>query len=480
MPDTPTKQLSKVLGRHDVLSLAFGAMIGWGWVVLSGAMIARAGTIGSALAFVVGAVMVFLVGLTYAELTPALTRAGGELAFSYLGIGPLASFVCGWALVLAYMTVVAFEVVSLPTVLEYVVPGLETGYLYTVAGFRVHFVWLLVGIAGALFIGAVNYYGIRMSSILQGAAATLLFLIGLAFFIPGLVGGDTGNLAPAFVSTEGFFRVVIMTPFLFLGFDVIPQVAEEIDFPFRAVGKLILLSILMAMGWYVLVQLTVGLTLGETARKTSDLLTADAMARVYGSPWGARVLIFGGMLGIVTSWNAFFIGASRLLFAMARGGMLPPIFGRLHPRYESPVAVIVLLTILSILAPFFGRQVLVWLVDAGGLATVVGYFLVAVSFVRIRKLYPRLPRPYGVPLPRVVGALALLATVIFVLLYMPGSPSALVWPNEWLIILFWALVGIVFFVGARRRVAAMGSEEQARAILGEYADRLPEAKGDGI
>jgi basic amino acid/polyamine antiporter, APA family len=472
MPDNSPKELTKVLGRHDVLSLAFGAMIGWGWVVLSGAMIARAGTVGSALAFVLGAVMVFLVGLTYAELTSSLTRAGGELAFSYLGIGPRASFVCGWALVLAYMTVVAFEVVSLPTVLEYVVPGLETGYLYTVAGFRVHLVWLLVAVFGALFIGAVNYYGIRMSSFFQSAAATLLFLIGLAFFVPGLVGGHSSNLAPEFVSVEGFFRVVIMTPFLFLGFDVIPQVAEEIDFPFRAVGKLILLSIVMAMGWYVLVQLTVGLTLEEAARKTSDLLTADAMAKVYGSPWGARTLIFGGMLGIVTSWNAFFIGASRLLFAMARGGMLPPVFGRLHPRYESPVAVIVLLTILSALAPLFGRQVLVWLVDAGGLATVVGYFLVAVSFVRIRKLYPGLPRPYAVPLPRLVGTLALLATVLFVLLYMPFSPSALVWPNEWLIVLSWALLGVVFFFSARARVAEMGSKEQSRAILGEYAESL--------
>ena len=73
-------ELTKVLGRHDVLALAFGAMIGWGWVVLSGEMTARAGTIGSALAFVLGAVMVFLVGLTYAELTSSLSRAGGELA----------------------------------------------------------------------------------------------------------------------------------------------------------------------------------------------------------------------------------------------------------------------------------------------------------------------------------------------------------------------------------------------------------------
>ncbi len=69
--------LTRILGRRDVLALAFGAMICWGWVVLSGEMTARAGTYGSALAFLFGAVMMFLVGLTYAELTSSLSRAGG-------------------------------------------------------------------------------------------------------------------------------------------------------------------------------------------------------------------------------------------------------------------------------------------------------------------------------------------------------------------------------------------------------------------
>lgn len=462
------QELTKILGRRDVLALAFGAMIGWGWVVLSGEMIGRAGTIGSALAFALGAVMVFLVGLTYAELTSSLSRAGGELAFTYAGIGRHAAFVCGWALVLAYMTVVAFEVVSLPTVAGYVFGGLSSGFLYTVAGWDVYLSWVLVGIAGAIGIGVVNFFGIRMSAFIQGAAATTLLLVGLAFFIPGSVTGDTANLAPRFTDTAGFFRVVIMTPFLFLGFDVIPQVAEEISVPFRAVGKLILISILLATAWYVLVQWTVSMNLDADARSSSELVTADAMAAVYGSPWGARALIFGGLLGIITSWNAFFIGASRLLFAMARGGMLPSMFARLHPRYESPVAVIVLLTGISILAPFFGRQVLVWLVDAGGLATVLGYFLVVVSFLRLRRTNPQLPRPYRVPSPTLVGGAALLATLLFIGLYLPGSPSALIWPQEWLIIAGWTLLGVVFFAGSRQQDPA----SQRRAILGPYADEL--------
>ena len=469
---TAPVQLRKVLGRREVLGLAFGAMVGWGWVVLAGEMIDRAGTIGSVLAIVVGAVMVLFVGLTYAELTSALSRAGGELSFAYVGLGPGASFLCGWTLVLAYLSVCAFEAVALPTVVDYLFDDLAVGYMWTVAGWDVHVSWVAVGMVGAVAIGVINYLGIKLSALVQWTAAATLLLIGLSFFVPGNIRGDTANLTPLFTSWGGFLGVVIMTPFLYVGFDVIPQIAEEIDFPIRAVGKLILFSILIALVWYVLVPWTVGLTLDQQSLAGRELATADAMSVVYGSAWGGRALVFGGVLGIITSWNAFFIGSSRLLFAMSRGGMLPEVFSRLHPKYESPVAVIVLITAITAMAPFFGRQALVWLVDAGGLAIVVGYFVVTVSFLRIRAVHPDLPRPYRTPAGGLVGILAMLATLFFITLYLPWSPSALVWPQEWLIILVWAVLGALFGLGARRRIAAMGRTKQEDLILGEYAEMV--------
>ena len=173
----------------------------------------------------------------------------------------------------------------------------------------------------------------------------------------------------------------------------------------------------------------------------------------------------------MTSWNAFFIGASRLLFAMARGGMLPAVLVRLHPRYESPVGVVVVLTAVMAVAPWFGRPALVWLVDAGSLATVVAYFLVAVSFLLIRRRHPDLPRPYRTRAASVVGWLAVTATVFFILLYLPGSPSALVWPEEWAIVLVWSGLGTALVPGMRRRVAALGGR-QAQLILGDYTKVL--------
>jgi basic amino acid/polyamine antiporter, APA family len=470
-------ELRKLLGRRDVLALAFGAMIGWGWVVLSGEMIERAGTVGSAVAFSAGAVLVLLVGLTYAELTSALSRAGGELAFTYVGLGRHPAFLCGWALVLAYLAVCAFEAVALPTVVGYLVPGFEAGYLYQVAGWDVHITWVAVGAMGALAIGVLNYFGLRMAAVVQWTAAASLLLVGLSFFIPGFFRGEGANLVPLFTTPEGFLRVVMMTPFLFLGFDIIPQVAEEIRLPFRAVGRVVIFSIAVALAWYVLVQWTVGFNLGPGERG-GQLATADAMANVYGGAWAGRVLVFGGILGIITSWNAFFIGSTRILFAMSRGGMLPPLFSRLHPRYESPVAAIVLVTALSMLAPFFGRPVLVWIVDAGSFAAVTAYLLVAISFLRIHRRYPDLERPYRAPMPRLVGVLALLASLLFLALYLPGSPAALVWPHEWLAILLWALLGVAFWAATRRRIREIGPERQSVLLLGDYAYQLGLARRD--
>ena len=477
----PPVHLRRFLGRGDVLAVAFGAMVGWSWVVLAGEMIVRAGAVGSILAFGAGAVMVWLVGLTYAELSAALSRAGGELSFTFLAMGPVGAFVCGWTLVLAYAAVCAFEAVALPTVLGYLVPGFGAGDpLYTVAGWDVQPAWVAAGVAGALVIGVVNYRGIRFAAFVQQIAVGGLLLVGLAFFLPGSVRGDLGNLVPAVTGWEGVLRVMIMTPFLYVGFDVIPQLAEEIALPFRTIGRIILLSIVMAFAWYGLVQWTVGLSLDPATLADRALPTADAMSAVWGSPWGGRVLVLGGAVGILTSWNAFFLGASRLLFAMARGGMLPPVFARLHPRYGSPAAVVVVLTALTAIAPFFGRPALVWLVDAGSLATVVAYLLVAVSFLVIRRRHPGLPRPYRVAAPALVGWLAVAATVFFVLLYLPGSPSALVWPEEWLIVLLWVGLGAGLAAGIRRRMAALGHARQARLILGDHASLVaPSTPGSG-
>jgi len=231
---------------------------------------------------------------------------------------------------------------------------------------------------------------------------------------------------------------------MFVGFDIIPQAAEEIDLPFRDIGTALIISVLMAIAWYALIIVGVGLLMNGEALASADLVTAEANGLIYGD-LGETILLVTGLAGIITSWNALIVGASRAIYAMAKAGMLPAPLAEVHPRYHTPMNAILLIGVLSVVSPFFGRPALVWLVNAGGLGIVVAYAFVALSFLALRKNEPELERPYQAPGGRFTGYLALLLSIGIGALYFPGSPSALVWPQEWGIILFWILLGAVLF-----------------------------------
>ena len=274
---------------------------------------------------------------------------------------------------------------------------------------------------------------------------TLLVLAAGIMLISGaLFKGDTGNLTPLFGNgMTGVFAVAVMAPFMFVGFDVIPQAAQEINLPARSIGKVLVGSIAMALGWYSLVILSVSLLLPATGMG-DGLVTADAARNAWG-PVGANLLVLGGIGGIISSWNAFLVGGSRAVYAMARHGMLLAWLGKLHPKYHTPSNAILAIGATSILAPFLGRVSLVWIVDAGSFAVVIAYILVAISFLVLRHKEPDMERPFRLKNGRLIGWLALLGSIGLFLLYLPGSPSALAFPIEWGLVLLWFLIGGVAF-----------------------------------
>ncbi|MGI9203092.1 MAG: APC family permease [Woeseiaceae bacterium] len=444
-------QFIRVVRRKEVLALSFGAMIGWSWVALTGTWIAGAGSVGAMLAFALGGVVVVFVGLTYAELASAMPKAGGEHVYSRRALGPTASFICTWAILLGYVSVVAFEAVALPTVTDYLLPGFSRGYLWTIAGWDVELTWVLIGVVAALVMTTINVIGIRTAARLQLIATVLIILVGTLLLSGGLLGGATDNMAPLFSDgAHGFLSVLIMVPFMFVGFDVIPQSAEEIDISFADIGKLLMASIAMAVIWYIAMIWAVSTGLASAERELSALPTADASAALLGGSWGGKLLVIGGIGGILTSWNAFLIGGSRAVYALARAGQLPASLGRLHPKFNTPHRAVLLIGSLSVLAPLFGRPALVWLVDAGGLGIVTAYAFVAWSFIVLRKREPEMERPYVVPNGMFVGYIALVLSVAIATLYFPWSPAALIWPYEWMIVFGWIFTGIVMFLFAKR------------------------------
>jgi amino acid transporter len=435
---------TRVLGRGDVLAVAFGAMIGFGWIVLTGGFLEDAGTLGAALAFAIGGAVMALVGLTYAELVSAMPSAGGEHNYVLRGLGSRAAFVASWSLVLGYVSVVAFEAVALPQTVLYLAPDMLVGRMWSVAGYDVYASWTAVGIAGAVAITALNYVGIRPAAVFQSLAVLFLLGVGVLLVAGSFVGGSQSNMEPLFAGgVTGLVAVLVAVPFLFVGFDVIPQSAEEIDLPFQQIGKLVVLSVVAAAVFYMVVMVTVGSSLPRADLAASDLSAADGMAALWGSQTFGNILVLGGIAGILTSWNGFLLGASRLVYAMAVSGMVPRSFARVHPRYRTPGNAILFIGGLSVLAPLFGEQMLVWLVDAGGIAIVVAFFLVATTFLVLRRREPDMDRPFRVSGGTGVGVLAAVLSLGLGVLYLPGMPAALIWPYEWIILGAWWLAGLV-------------------------------------
>ncbi len=463
--ETTNNKFERVLTKRDVFVLAFGAMIGWGWIIQTGYWVNEGGVLGSILAFVLGGVMVSVVGLIYGELASAMPFVGGEHVYSLRALGPLGSFVCTWALVLGYVGVVVFEVVALPSALAYVVPGFNAIELWTVAGQPVYATWVLVGAIGAIVMTFLNYRGVRPAAQFQTILALVIGLAGVTLAIGAVANGQSPSTPPfAGAGMAGVFTVAIMTPFMFVGFDVIPQAAGEADVSPKLLGLLIPASVTLAALFYIAVIWASGQAMPGSELVDSSLPAASAMAAIFDSQTIGRIMAIAGIAGILTSWNSFLLGASRAIYALADSGMLPEQLSTLHAEHNTPSSALALIGGLSIFSPLFGEQMLIWIVNAGGFGLVVAWVLVVISFLVLRYREPEMDRPLELPFGYGFGAVALVLTTFFVGLYLPGAPSALSWPHEWGIILFWVVLGVAMYTVSGSSSASAPLETDAEEL----------------
>lgn len=450
-------EFNKVLNAWDILVIAFGAMIGWGWVVSTGGWIEKGGVIGAALGFAIGGIMIFFVGLTYAELTAAMPQCGGEHVFSYWAMGSTGSFICTWMIVLGYVSVACFEACAFPTIITYLWPGFLKGYMYTVAGFDIYASWLITAIVIAFLIMLINIIGAKTAAILQTVLTCIIGGAGILLIVASVINGTVDNLdgqifagTTTGVNIKAIIGVAAMSPFYFIGFDVIPQAAEEINVPPKKIGNILILSVVLAVIFYAFVIIAVGFVMNPgdiiASQEVTGLVTADAMAAAFNTKIMAKVIIVGGMCGIVTSWNSFLLGGSRAMYSMAESYMIPKFFAKLHPKHKTPVNALILIGILTMLAPFAGRKMLVWISDAGNFGCCFAYCMVALSFMILRKKEPDMPRPYKVPCYKFFGTMAVIMSGFMVAMYcIPGSGGNLIL-QEWLMVLGWSALGVVFYV----------------------------------
>lgn len=459
--------LSKVLGRTDIIAIGFGTMVGWSWVMMGPIWVNEAGLVGAIASFIIGGAIILTIGLTYGELTAALPLAGGEFVFAYRAMGNRAAWIVGWIMSMAYIGVAAWEGIALATAMNYMFPLPQVGLLWEVAGYQVHMSWALVGMLGAVIITLLNFFGVRPAVLFQVMATAAMMIIVLFIFFGGAVFGSVDNIGDMFGSYEGFSYVFLMVPAMLIGFDVIPQSSEEMNIEPRYIGKMILVCIIVSIIWYILLITGVSLAAPVEIRGSGVIPMADVASYMFNGDIFSVIIIVGGIFGILTSWNGFFIGATRLLFSMGRAGMLPAVFGRLHKKYRTPYVAIFLIGAVCVTAPLLGMNALVWFMDTSTFCALISYILVIISFIMLKKNEPELPRPFNIKGGAKTGIFILAITAVYLGLYINENVNLSGVSPEFVITAAWMLLGFVMVKMLNKRRKPVSREERELLIFGE-------------
>ena len=435
----------------DVWGLALGAIIGWGCFVLPGsAFLPKAGPLGTMAGMLIGALLIIVIALSYGYLIRRYPLSGGEFIYTKEAIGKRNAFVCGWGMILAYWSLIPLNATALALISRYLFPGIvQWGLLYQIAGWDVYAGEVILASAFIIIMAIVNIRGIKQAAWLQTAIA--LTLVGCICIVTFLVMGmsDWSNLEPGFPDGrrwwKGVFSIVAMAPWAFIGFDCIPQSAEEYNFSHKKSTGIMISAILAAAILYIAVcaMTAVGLKpwqelLADHVNWPTGHVVRNTLGRV-----GLTVLGIAMFCAVVSGMNAFYISTSRLMYAMANEGSLPKWFAKLSPKYGTPKNGIIFTMCASLFAPWFGREILIWIVDMTSVgAAIVFAYTTASAAIIARKKNDRLQMW--------TGWIGCIFSLFFLsLLIVPGMPGYLSFQSR-VVLLAWIAIGVVFYLIIRK------------------------------
>jgi amino acid transporter len=445
-------RLGSAVGYGGYFTLAFGAIVGSGWVVVMGEWLKTAGPGGTALGFLAGATAMGLIALCYGELAARSPNAGAEFLYTLETFGPRAGFIVAWFLILYSVAVCAFEAIACAWLLRELFPAINLGPAYKVAGVEVGWDALLIGSTGALAIGALHYLGARSAIAFQnvityGFIATILLLM-----LFGLIRGSPQNIKPLFASTSGQSWIsgaiwVFATCAFFLnGWQTALHAIEERRPYVAARGAMISIIVAIAASatFYIGI-VTAAASAVPWRTLVGQELPAAAAFRSLGFHGALGTLILvAATVSLTKTWSAVTWIASRVIYAEARHGLLPPLFGRVDSRSGSPRAAIVLVVGLTLIGVALGRGAILPIVDMASVSLALSVILCLAVLIRRRRQSCERPTfvvPGGLPtiLAALIGAVAMVSVVLARPLLSSGGKL----PTEWVLLALWACLGLV-------------------------------------
>ena len=429
--------LGRKLRFADYFALAFGTMVGAGWLVLMDDWLGRSGPLGAILAFAIGGVLLLPVGYVYGQWVQRLPDAAGEAAYTAQVFPPIVSYFTGWMMLLAYFIVCPWEAVAVGKLAAYIFPSLNSFELYRVAGQPVFLPRLVLGVGLTVFLAVLNYRGIRWSASFQSWTTAMVLLLFVLLLGTSADRGAPANFHPAFRTTP--FVSILLTlqivPYFMTGFESVPKVAEEAHPGFRSIGffRAIMMAVLVGAGFYVLAVAAVAYVAPWQGLIGKRFATAIAFEQALGARWPVRMILIMALFGLFQCFNGNFVASSRLLFAYGRRGTIPSRFGEVHEKFLTPSVAILGITAGTLGALLLGDALLVPVTEVGSMASALGWLATCLSFWLVEK---------RISLRAVTGLGIVVSLLLFLMKVLPVVPGHFS-PAEWIALGVWLALGFI-------------------------------------
>ncbi|MDB4979680.1 MAG: putative permease [Myxococcales bacterium] len=473
--------LRRSLGAFDLTMLGVGAIVGAGIFSSVGEMAAGSATHPGAgpaliLSYLLTAFACGLCALCYAEIASMVPVAGSAYTYSYVALGEIFAWIIGWDLIIEYavgniyvaqswsdyfrsfltgafgLDFPAWMATDLQTVarepaLRALAPVLHTPFGALVVGFNLPAAFVVAALTLLLV------RGVRESARANAVMVTFKLVLVVAFVGLGAAYVEPAHWHPfAPHGFRGVWAGASLAFFSYIGFDAVSTLGEETKTPQRDLPRGMLWSLAICTVLYVAVAAVMtGLV------PAAELGTGDPLAhalRAAGLARAATAMSFGAVIAVTAVLLVFQLGQPRILFAMARDGLLPPAFARVHGRFRTPVFGTVLTGVFVAVMPTFLTQDQA--LELTNIGTLFAFLLVALGVIALRVREPGRARPFRCPGYPVTPALAAASCLAL----MAGLPS-----TNWWRFAIWLAVGLViyFSYGAKRSVLARRSSARTKS-----------------
>ena len=463
--------LHRVLGAGNLTALGIGAIIGAGIFVLTGRAAAQYAGPGIVYSFLLAGLACAFAGLCYAEFSAMIPIAGSAYTYSYATLGEFIAWIIGWDLILEYLFASATVavgwsgyVVSLLKDFGIVIPPQWAAAPYdhvapTDAGWNVWRIftegWTTTGavlnVPAMLIVGVVTILlvvGIKESTRFNNAIVVLKLAVILAFIGFGAAYVNADNWQPFVPPAEGdgrfgwggVLRGAGVIFFAYIGFDAVSTAAQEVKNPQRDMPIGILASLAVCTVLYVAVALVLTGIVSFRELDVPDPIAVGIDAAGPGLAWLRPVVKIGAVAGLSSVILVMLLGQPRIFYSMARDGLLPRVFGTVHPRFRTPwVASLGTGAVAMVVAGLFPIGLLGELVSIG---TLLAFVIVCAGVLVLRYTDPQIHRPFRVPFVPFVPIAGVLACGYL----MVGLPL-----DTWARLIVWMALGIVIYFGYGRR-----------------------------